>query len=115
MISHDLKCVFVHIPKCAGTSIYKSLKLVGIGYRAQIVDKQLILKIGFSHDVIFNIPDEITGVCPKPDQIVLFGRQKDFLHKIASEIRNLKKPDPYKGKGIRFEDEILNLKEGKKK
>lgn len=94
---------------------YKSLKLVGIGYRAQIVGKCLTLKIGFSHDVIFNIPEGITAVCPKPDQIVLFGREKDFLTKIASEIRNLKKPDPYKGKGIRFEDEILILKEGKKK
>ena len=93
----------------------KTLKLVGIGYRAQIKDNSLLLKLGFSHDVIYDLPEGINAICPKVDQIVLIGIEKDFVCKIASNIRSLKKPDSYKGKGIRFEDEKLILKEGKKK
>lgn len=93
----------------------KSLKLVGIGYRVQKKENSLIMKLGFSHDVIYRLPAGIDAICPKQDHIVLFGIEKDFLCKIASDIRALKKPDSYKGKGIRFEDEKLILKEGKKK
>ena len=73
------------------------------------------MKLGLSHDVIFRIPEGIKAVCPKPDQIVLFGIKKDFLHKVAASIRLLRKPDVYKGKGILFDNENLRLKEGKKK
>tara|TARA_B110001450_G_scaffold255939_1_gene284813 strand:- start:1547 stop:2065 length:519 start_codon:yes stop_codon:yes gene_type:complete len=93
----------------------KSLKLVGIGYRAQLNDKILSLKLGFSHEVSYILPQGVDAICPKPDHIVLFGTQKDFLCKVASEIRSIKSPDSYKGKGLRFEDEVLILKEGKKK
>jgi len=92
----------------------KSLKLVGIGYRAKIIGQELRLKIGFSHEISFKLPQGIIGICPKVDSILLFGMQKSFLHRVASEIRALKKPDPYKGKGILFENESLILKEGKK-
>ena len=93
----------------------KSLKLVGIGYRAQLKNKILSLKVGFSHEVSYILPEGVDAICPKTDHIVLFGIQKDFLCKVASEIRSIKVPDSYKGKGLRFEDEILILKEGKKK
>jgi len=93
----------------------KTLNLVGIGYRAQVNEQTLTMKLGLSHDVIFKIPEGIKAVCPKPDQIVLFGIKKDFLHKVASSIRLLRKPDAYKGKGILFDNENLRLKEGKKK
>jgi|TARA_B110000971_G_scaffold206017_1_gene228940 large subunit ribosomal protein L6 len=93
----------------------KKLNLVGIGYRAQIQKKILLMKLGFSHDVEFLIPEGIDAICPKSDQIILLGIKKDFLNKTASTIRSLKKPDAYKGKGILFDNEILNLKEGKKK
>lgn len=93
----------------------KKLKLVGIGYRVQVQDKTLTMKLGLSHDVVYTVPNKLNVICPKPDQIVLLGIEKDFLHKIASDIRSLKKPDAYKGKGILFENEVLNLKEGKKK
>ena len=73
------------------------------------------MKLGFSHDVEFLIPEGIDAICPKSDQIILLGIKKDFLNKTASTIRSLKKPDAYKGKGILFDNEILNLKEGKKK
>ena len=93
----------------------KRLNLVGIGYRAQVKDKNLILKLGFSHDIEYKIPSELEVICPKPDQIVLLGINKEYLNRIASTIRSFKKPDAYKGKGILFENEKLILKEGKKK
>ena len=93
----------------------KRLNLVGIGYRAQVIGKLLTLKLGLSHDVKYQIPDEIEIICLKPDQIILLGIKKDYLNRIASNIRSFKKPDPYKGKGILFENERLILKEGKKK
>jgi large subunit ribosomal protein L6 len=93
----------------------KTLNLVGIGYRVQVNKQTLTMKLGFSHDVIFTIPEGIKAVCPKSDQIVLFGIKKDFLHKVASSIKLLRKPDAYKGKGIIFDNENLRLKEGKKK
>lgn len=93
----------------------KKLNLVGIGYRAQVQKKNLIMKLGFSHDVTYTVPEGVEVLCPKPDEIVLLGIKKDFLNKVASSIRDLKKPDTYKGKGILFDNENLNLKEGKKK
>ena len=93
----------------------KRLNLVGIGYRVQLDKKTLTLKLGLSHDVTYVVPEEIEVICPKPDQIILLGTKKDYLNKIASNIRNLKKPDSYKGKGILFDNEHLILKEGKKK
>jgi large subunit ribosomal protein L6 len=93
----------------------KRLNLVGIGYRAQVTGKILTLKLGLSHDIKYSVPDEIEVICPKSDQIILLGIKKDYLNRIASNIRSLKKPDAYKGKGILFENERLILKEGKKK
>ena len=93
----------------------KRLKLVGIGFRVQKQNNSLQFKLGFSHEITFQLPDGIDAICPKPDQIVLFGIRKDYLNQTAAKIRSLRKPDSYKGKGIQFEDEILILKEGKKK
>lgn len=92
----------------------KGLKLVGIGYRATITGQELKLKVGFSHEVSYTLPQGVFGICPKSDYILLFGMQKSFLHRVASDIRSIKKPDPYKGKGIQFDNEVLILKEGKK-
>lgn len=93
----------------------KKLKLVGIGFRVQKQNNNLQFKLGFSHEITFPLPEGIDAICPKPDQIVIFGMRKDYLHQTAAKIRSLRQPDSYKGKGIQFEDEILILKEGKKK
>jgi large subunit ribosomal protein L6 len=93
----------------------KSLKIVGVGYRVQLQKKKLVFKIGFSHDITYTLPESISAISPKPDHLVLFGIKKDFLNQIVAEIQNLRKPDPYKGKGIQIEGQTLNLKEGKKK
>lgn len=93
----------------------KSLKIVGVGYRVQLQQDILTFKLGFSHDITYTLPKSISAVCPKPDNLILFGIKKDFLNQVVAEIQNLRKPDPYKGKGIQIEGQILNLKEGKKK
>lgn len=93
----------------------KDLKLIGIGYRARLEGRKLILKIGYSHDISFDIPKGVLVQCPKPDQITVFGIEKELVHKISFRIRSIKKPDVYKGKGIRFDNENIRLKEGKKK
>lgn len=93
----------------------KSLKIVGVGYRVQLEQNILIFKIGFSHDITYTLPESISAICPKPDHLVLFGIKKDFLNQVVAEIQSLRKPDPYKGKGIQIEGQSLNLKEGKKK
>lgn len=94
----------------------QNLNVIGVGYKVSLDEgKALRFKIGLSHDVIFTLPLGIIAICPKPDYIVLFGIKKDFLFKVVSRIQNLKRPDIYKGKGIRFENEVLRLKEGKKK
>lgn len=93
----------------------KTLKITGVGYRVLAEGNKLIFRLGFSHEVIYVVPSSISVICPKADTIVLVSPEKSKLNQIASEIRALRKPDPYKGKGIRFENEIIRLKEGKKK
>jgi large subunit ribosomal protein L6 len=92
-----------------------TLKLVGIGFRASLTGKLLTLKLGYSHDIQFEIPTGIYVSCPKVDTIILFATDKMFLTQVATKIRDFRKPDSYKGKGIIFEGQQISLKEGKKK
>ena len=93
-----------------------ALNLKGVGFKASINENnQLLLKLGYSHDIIYDIPSDIVIKCPKQDQIIIFGINKINITTIAARLRKLKKLDPYKGKGILFENEIIVLKEGKKK
>jgi large subunit ribosomal protein L6 len=91
----------------------KNLKIVGVGYRAQMEGKDLILNLGFSHPVKINPLDGIEFNVEKNNLIKVSGIEKEKVGKIASEIRALKKPEPYKGKGIMFEDEKIRRKAGK--
>ncbi len=92
------------------------LKLVGVGFKASIKEKTLILKIGFSHEVTYVLPKDITCIVSKVkgSYLLLKGIEKDRVQQIAKEIRSLRKPDAYKGKGIHYQKEILNLKKGKR-
>lgn len=92
-----------------------NLELIGVGYKAHIEENQLILKVGFSHDIIHKIPEGIKIICQKPTFISIYGINKQKVHQEASIIRSYKKPEPYKGKGIIYENEIIIKKEGKKK
>lgn len=91
----------------------KELKIVGMGYRATLKGKQLTLSLGFSHPVKYTSPEGIKIQVPDPATIKISGCDKQKVGEVAAEIRSLKKPDPYKGKGIRYRDEVIKLKVGK--
>jgi large subunit ribosomal protein L6 len=94
----------------------RKLRLVGVGYRASIEGKSLKLKIGYSHLVEYLIPDDVDVLCAKVKGTILLIKGKEYnrVTQVASEIRQLKAPDAYKGKGIHYNKEVLNLKKGKK-
>jgi large subunit ribosomal protein L6 len=93
----------------------KKLTLVGVGYRAQVQGKNLGLTLGFSHPVNFPIPEGITIETPSQTEILVKGVDKQKVGLVSSKIRAYRPPEPYKGKGIRYADEVIILKEAKKK
>ena len=93
----------------------KTLEINGVGYRAQVQGKNLQLQPGFSHDVIYPIPAGVTIKCEKPTQITISGADRQRVGQVAAEIRAFRKPEPYKGKGIKYDNERILRKEGKKK
>lgn len=93
----------------------KSLELVGVGYRAQMQGRDLKLALGFSHDVIYSAPEGIDIKCTKPTEIEVSGADKQVVGQVAAEIRSYRRPEPYKGKGVRYVGEYVRRKEGKKK
>jgi large subunit ribosomal protein L6 len=93
----------------------KKLELVGVGYRAQTQGKKLSLTLGFSHPVVFNVPDGIAIETPSQTEVVIRGADKQQVGQVAAEIRRLRPPEPYKGKGVRYADERVVIKEAKKK
>ncbi|MCC3304629.1 50S ribosomal protein L6 [Sneathiella sp. HT1-7] len=93
----------------------KTLEVVGVGYRAAVQGKTLKLNLGFSHDVDFPIPEGIEIKCPQPTVIEISGADKQQVGQVAAVIRSYRKPEPYKGKGVKYADEYIFRKEGKKK
>lgn len=93
----------------------KKLEITGVGYRAQVQGKNLQLALGFSHDVLYPIPDGVQIQCPKPTEITISGIDKQQVGQVAAEIREFRPPEPYKGKGVRYAGEFIVRKEGKKK
>ena len=93
----------------------KSLVVNGVGYRAAVGDGILTLQLGYSHDIKLAIPNDLEVKCIKPTEISISGIDKQKVGQFASEVRALRKPEPYKGKGIRYIDEVIRRKEGKKK
>lgn len=93
----------------------KELELRGVGYRAKMQGNDLVLQLGFSHDVNYKAPEGIKIEAPKPTEIVVSGMDKQQVGQVAAEIRAFRKPEPYKGKGVRYVGEFVRSKEGKKK
>jgi large subunit ribosomal protein L6 len=93
----------------------KELEINGVGYRAQMQGNTLKLALGLSHDVNFEVPDGVTVTCPKQTEIVVEGTDIQLVGQVAANIREWRKPEPYKGKGIKYKDEYIFRKEGKKK
>ena len=93
----------------------KKLEINGVGYRAQVAGKALKLSLGYSHDIDYQIPAGITITTPKPTEIVVAGIDKQKVGQAAAEIRDFRGPEPYKGKGVKYANEFIFRKEGKKK
>ena len=93
----------------------KELEISGVGYRAQIQGTTLKLSLGYSHEVNFDVPQGITVTCPKQTEIVVEGTDEQLVGQVAANIRGWRPPEPYKGKGIKYKDEYIFRKEGKKK
>lgn len=93
----------------------RKLEISGVGYRAQVQGNTLILQLGYSHDVHYPAPDGIKIQCPDQTHIIVSGANKELVGQVASEIRGFRPVEPYKGKGIKYDDEFVIRKEGKKK
>jgi large subunit ribosomal protein L6 len=93
----------------------KTLEISGVGYRAAMKGKDLQLQLGYSHDVLYPVPEGIQIQVSKPTEIVVSGIDKAKVGQVAAEIRRYRKPEPYKGKGVKYSNEFIFRKEGKKK
>src|SRR2546429_1775959 len=93
----------------------RKLEITGVGYRAALQGKNLQIQLGYSHDIVYPIPEGITIAVPKPTEIVVTGIDGQKVGHVAAEIRAFRKPEPYKGKGVKYAGEYIFRKEGKKK
>jgi large subunit ribosomal protein L6 len=93
----------------------RSIEITGTGFRATVQGKNLVMNLGYSHDVVFPVPDGIKITCERPTAVKVEGVDKRLVGQVASEIRGFRPPEPYKGKGVRYADETIRRKEGKKK
>ncbi|MCU0816306.1 MAG: 50S ribosomal protein L6 [Cypionkella sp.] len=97
------------------TGFKKELEIQGVGYRAALAGNVLKLSLGYSHEVNFEVPKGVTATVPKQTEIILEGIDQQLVGQVAANIREWRQPEPYKGKGIRYKDEYIFRKEGKKK
>jgi large subunit ribosomal protein L6 len=109
------RAIIATMVKGVSTGYVKSLEITGTGYRAAVQGKNLEMNLGFSHPVVYPVPDGIKITCERPTSIKVEGTDKRLVGQVASEIRSFRPPEPYKGKGARYTDEIIRRKEGKKK
>lgn len=93
----------------------KKLEINGVGYRAQVQGRDVVLQLGFSHEVRYPIPEGIKIEAPEQNQLIISGASKQRVGQVAAEIRSYRPPEPYKGKGVKYDDEYILRKEGKKK
>jgi large subunit ribosomal protein L6 len=97
------------------TGFSRNLEIVGVGYRAAVQDNTLNLQLGYSHDIPFPIPADVRIACERPTVVTVSGADRQRVGQVAAEIRSYRPPEPYKGKGIRYVNETVRRKEGKKK
>jgi large subunit ribosomal protein L6 len=93
----------------------KTMEITGTGYRASVQGSNLVMNLGYSHDVVFPVPTGIKITCEKPTTVKVEGIDKRLVGQVAAEIRGFRGPEPYKGKGVRYDNEVIRRKEGKKK
>ena len=97
------------------TGFTRNLEINGVGYRASVQGSNLNLQLGYSHDIAYPIPPDVKIVCERPTAIAISGADRQRVGQVAAEIRSFRPPEPYKGKGIKYSDETIRRKEGKKK
>ena len=114
-ISGTTRALLANMVQGVTEGFVKKLQLVGIGYRVQFQGNKLNLTLGFSHPVDFTVPEGITIETPSQTEIVVKGMDKQLVGQVAAEIRRFRPPEPYKGKGVRYADERVVIKEAKKK
>lgn len=103
------------IVKGVSEGFTKELELIGVGYKARVEGSKLIMSLGFSHDVVVETPKGLKVTCASPTQISISGADKQLVGQMAAELREYRKPEPYKGKGVKYVGEYVRRKEGKKK
>ena len=114
-IAGTMRAILANMAKGVSEGFERKLELVGVGYRAQAQGKKLNLTLGFSHPVVYDVPEGISIETPSQTEVVIKGFDKQLVGQVAAEIRRFRPPEPYKGKGVRYADERVMLKEAKKK
>jgi large subunit ribosomal protein L6 len=114
-ISGTTRALLANMVRGVSDGFEKKLELVGVGYRAQAQGKKLNLTLGFSHPVVFDVPEGISIETPSQTEVVIRGADKQQVGHVAAEIRGFRPPEPYKGKGVRYSDERVIIKEAQKK
>ena len=109
------RALVANVIKGVSEGFSKTLELNGTGYRASVSGSKLKLQLGYSHDINYEIPKEVKVECPKQNIIKLSSYNKEILGAVSAKIRSYRKPEPFKGKGIKYENEFIFRKEGKKK
>ena len=109
-----LRAILANMVKGVSDGFERKLELVGVGYRAAMQGKDLNLSLGFSHPVLFKTPDGITITTPTQTEILVAGADKQLVGEVAAKIRGYRPPEPYKGKGVKYSDEVIIRKEAKK-
>ena len=114
-MSGTTRALLANMVQGVSEGFVKKLELVGVGYRAQAQGKKLNLQLGFSHPVVFDVPEGITVETPSQTEVVVTGTDKQKVGAVAADIRRFRPPEPYKGKGVRYAGEHVVMKEAKKK
>ena len=114
-IAGTTRSLLANMARGVSEGFEKKLKLVGVGYRAQAQGNKLNLTLGFSHPVVYDVPEGITVETPSQTEVVVKGTDKQKVGQVAAEIRRYRPPEPYKGKGVRYSSERVVIKEAKKK
>jgi large subunit ribosomal protein L6 len=114
-MSGTMRSLLANMVQGVSKGYEKKLLLVGVGYRAKADNENLNLTLGFSHPVVYKLPEGIKAETPSQTEIVIKGIDKQKVGQVAAEVRAFRKPEPYKGKGVRYADEVIVMKEAKKK
>ncbi|MEE8289149.1 MAG: 50S ribosomal protein L6 [Nitrosomonadaceae bacterium] len=114
-MSGTMRALLANMMQGVTSGFEKKLSLVGVGYRAQVTNEILNLILGFSHPIVYKIPKGVKVETPTQTEILIKGIDKQLVGQVAAEVRAYRKPEPYKGKGVRYTDEVISMKEAKKK